>query len=79
MNDRIQELTEQAIKEADAQGLPTVQWFGQEQYYKVLVELIVRECCNACMGNVVIPKGTRSYNDGVIDCTSSIKEHFGLE
>ena len=68
MNERIQELTEQAEKYADYNFKG--EHFWTEAYESKFAELIVLECANVA---------DKYVRDGDIDIARVIKRHFGVE
>ena len=75
MNERIKELAEQAGLEFgsyDRYGL-----FDEEKF----AELIVRECINLCLKQIVGAVGTYpgAHNNAVGKCINAIKDNFGVE
>ena len=73
MNQRIEQLAEQAEKYADAnfKGEP----FWTQAYESKLAELIVKECAQICRNqpNVYALKADRD------NCAIAIEQHFGVE
>jgi hypothetical protein len=78
MNERIRELAEQAEMSAN---------MGDHVDVKIMMakfaQLIVQECAVYCEGHI-LPKGIAeendlNYNDGVMDCATGLKQHFGVE
>jgi len=80
MNQRIQELSEQAEKYADEwfRGEPT--W--SEAFESKFAELIVRECADACYKHKDLESfGIYPVRVAMVTkaCSDNIKEHFGIE
>ena len=75
MNERIQELSEQAEKYADDnfRGEPT--W--SEAFESKFAELIVRECVAICQDTD--GEDNTDARSGRQDCAVEIREHFGVE
>ena len=75
MNERIQELIEQA-------GFtPTDMNDGGEYRLKILAELIVRECLGCCEQVISdpVPESVDTWLNGGSQCIDEIKQHFGVE
>ena len=66
MNERIQELAEQAAKFSAIMALPAGE-SGDKLFVEKFAELIVRECCQ------------KLENDGMVEVAMEMKEHFGVE
>ena len=86
MNERIQELAEQAKKYAlDAM----IKITDKEQALKVysqtydtkFAELIVRECIGCCEQVISdpVPESVDTWLNGGTQCIDEIKQHFGVE
>ena len=78
MNERIQELAEQA-RASVPPGLVVEQWI--KVYNQVLGELIVQECVSIVQG---MSPGYQDYRDQIEDafrrdCVAEIKHKFGVE
>jgi hypothetical protein len=78
MNERIQELAEQA-RASIPPGLVVEQWI--KVYNQVLGELIVQECVSIVQG---MSPGYQDYRDQIEDafrrdCVAEIKHKFGVE
>ena len=78
MNERIQELAEQAKAESN-------QWLGSKPAITVthdelerFGELIVKECANHC-DLLLDHKISSEWSRGTHDCSRAIKKHFGVE
>lgn len=71
MNERIQELAEQAGMRHPVMGEVSYAYFNHEKF----AELIIKECIQICNSRV----GNSDYNTGRMHCVSDIKEHFGVE
>ena len=88
MNERIQQLAEQAkkysldamIKITDKEQALKVY---SESYDTKFAELIVQECYEHCKGQLLnstlANEHNLSYNDGVMDCAIGLLQHFGVE
>jgi hypothetical protein len=81
MNERIQELAEQARITIsgytdDNSGYYEPSGSSPEELEK-FAELIIKECASICMKNQY--EGTPLYNNGSISSAEFIKEHFGVE
>jgi hypothetical protein len=74
MNNRMQELVEQAIHNEpfDCGALTKEQWLEK------FAELIVRECANHC-DLLLNHKMSSEWARGTHDCSKAIKKHFGVE
>ena len=74
MNNRMQELVEQAIHNEpfDCGALTKEQWLEK------FAELIVRECANHC-DLLLDHKISSEWSRGTHDCSKAIKKHFGVE
>ena len=70
MNERIQELYNQALEQHYSNNMA---W--EELNPQKFAELIVRECIQVCKSRV----GNSDYNTGRMHCVSDLKEHFGVE
>ena len=85
MNERIQELAEQAGMYVDLNGNPWPKWMGAEEcevaYTKKFAELIVRECIGCCEQVISdpVPKSVDTFEQGGIHCMDEIKKHFGVD
>ena len=73
MNERIQELHEQAMKSCDEHRSDILNY--HRIYREKFAELIVKECLSLCSTSV----GNKDYNTGRMHCYDNIKEHFGVE
>ena len=80
MNQRIQELAEQARKHFPKTETSGEFWVFDEQKF---AELIIRECYEHCKGQIldkeVADTNELTYNDGVMDCAIGLLQHFGVE
>ena len=86
MNERFQELVEEANLSADKtyqfdpkDGFQIQEWdkFRLEKF----AELIVKECIGCCeqvIGDPV-PESVDTWLDGGLQCIAEIKQHFGVE
>lgn len=73
MNERIQELSEQARQYAESKmHLTGVK--DSAAYDKKFAELIVRECMSVCIDDIADPRDTAE-----LKCAKKIKQHFGVE
>ena len=76
MNERIQELHEEAMKSCDEHRSDTLNY--HRIYREKFAELIVRECVTLCYNRAYA--GTQgSLSDGAMLCANDIKEQFGVE
>lgn len=82
MNQKFEELREQALREVDyllqTEGSENGAVMYREHLAMVnqrFAELIVRECVGVCKSRV----GNSDYNTGRMHCVSDLKEHFGVE
>lgn len=76
MNERIQELAEQAGLKVNPDGEIGPAFFGSvDAGYRKFAELIVRECANAIINDNRL-NDVRSASRG---CVRTINEHFGVE
>ena len=76
MNQRIQQLAEQAGMYVELNGNPWPKWMSAEECevaYKKFAELIVRECASR-VDNIL-----REKKDGGGTMGDEIREHFGVE
>jgi hypothetical protein len=75
MNERIQELAEQAGFENGHQDR-----YGNSlsQELEKFAELIIRECANHC-DLLLDHKISSEWSRGTHDCSKAIKKHFGVE
>jgi hypothetical protein len=73
MNERLQELAEQA-------GLlgPSSRIGNAHEAAEKFAELIVRECANHC-DLLLNHKMSSEWSRGTHDCSKAIKKHFGVE
>jgi hypothetical protein len=90
MNERIQELAEQAMS-ATFNKFSGVEWSAEEWrnfYDTKFAELIVRECLKELRYTVVDTQECRQdkstdyqvgWEDGMFDAGETIKQHFGVE
>jgi hypothetical protein len=76
MNDRIQQLAEQATSYADTLDVAD-QRIYQEIRDREFAELIVQECVAICQD--VDGEDNIDAKSGRQDCAVEIKEHFGIE
>ena len=90
MNQRIQELAEQAhcyaceyAQQPDYNPHnPYNQSMYKQRYDSKFAELIVRECITRIEGCATIPEDdefVKGYNKGVSKVASQVKHHFGVE
>jgi hypothetical protein len=95
MNERIQQLAEQAGEYVNTVYTPPVRsktpgkiWEDghigwNTQFNEKFAELIVRECYEHCKGQVldkeVADTNELTYNDAVSDCANGLLQHFGVE
>jgi hypothetical protein len=79
MNERIQQLAEQAGFDDRGSNHTAYMNFDHEKF----AELIVRECAEHCKGEMMDKKTAEwaglNYNDGVMDCAVGLLQHFGVE
>lgn len=80
MNERIQELAEQAAKFSAIMALPAGE-SGDKLFVEKFAELIVQECVQVVEN---ISPGYKDYRDQIEDafrrdCVEEIKQHFGVE
>ena len=79
MNERIQQLAEQAGMYVDLNGNPWPKWMSAEECeaaYKKFAELIVQDCID-----IISPYSVRMSRPGeeYLHPIQEIKEHFGVE
>ena len=74
MNERIQELHEQAMKSCDEHRSDILNY--HRIYREKFAELIIKECVSVCMVHRV---GNQDYNTGRLHCSFDIKDHFGVK
>jgi hypothetical protein len=80
MNERIQELAEQAGLYVDLDGTPWPRAMSAEESelaYKKFAELIVEECVDICKD--IDGEDNIDARSGRQDCAVEIREHFGVE
>ena len=78
MNERIQQLAEQAGMYVDLNGNPWPKWMSAEECelaYAKFAELIVAECALLCISRPSPGDDVRSREH----CAEQIREHFGVE
>ena len=77
MNERINELAEQAKNSIPKDSLGVTDWI--EAYNQKFAELIIRECADICME--MATKCAGLPGDGALakDCADWIKKDFGVE
>ena len=73
MNQRIQELADEAAKFSAIMALPTGEP-GDKLFVKKFAELIVRECANICFSEADGHRIAFGEHCGIV-----IKQHFGVE
>ncbi len=86
MNQRIQELADEAAKFSAIMALPTGEP-GDKLFVKKFAELIVKECVQTLIDNSPALYTNESaeedwdkgYDRAMEDCVHHIKEHFGVE
>ena len=80
MNERIQQLAQEAGMYVDLNGNPWPKWMSAEECevaYKKFAELIVKECIEqASIGN---GHGNNQWDRALTFSAKNIKEHFGVE
>ena len=88
MNERIQELKEQAWEYAmavhDGHIVPPLDkevWPMDKVFDEKFAELIVRECLGCCEQVISdpVPKSVDTWLNGGSQCIDEIKQHFGVE
>ena len=89
MNQRIRQLTEQAISDVDYirdddfTNEELSQMYIPDCFAEKFAELIVRECYEHCRGQVldkeVADTNELTYNDAVSDCANGLLQHFGVD
>ncbi len=77
MNERIKDLAIEAIVE----NIASEAWVFTDNELEKFVELIVKECANACYLNIVGMVGTHAsaYNSAIDACAKQIKQTFGVK
>ena len=75
MNERTNELFEQALDQAVPETWTMLTPAQLSKLKDRFAELIVRECMAMCKTAV----GNADYNTGRLHCLNNIKEHFGVE
>jgi hypothetical protein len=76
MNERIQELANQAIKESGQQ------FWWSEVVFEKFAELIIKECIGCCEQVISDPVPNYyidTWLNGGSQCIDEIKQHFGVE
>lgn len=81
MNERIQELAEQAYNKANDGTITDIKI--PREFIEKFAELIVRECIDCAQGagladNVAVRNGL-GFNDGISEAVTHMKQHFGVE
>jgi hypothetical protein len=83
MNERIQELAEQAREYATTRHPVSniILSVNSDLFEQKFAELIVRECINGIANDTANYEGVgmMSYYQGVQDAVKSIRKHFGVE
>jgi len=84
MNERTQQLAEQAGLYVDLYGKPWPKSMSAEECeaaYKKFAELIVRECIGCCEQVISdpVPESVDTWLNGGSQCIDEIKQHFGVE
>jgi hypothetical protein len=89
MNERIQQLAEQAGMYVDLNGNPWPKWMSAEECelaYAKFAELIVRECIDKITTYDLVPGHSAKWEDIydiharlLQDLGEELKEHFGVE
>ena len=77
MNERIQELAEQARKALATDAMSGGE-FNMKAYEEKFAELIVRECVEVCNGQATYDPQTLPYKPSK-QFADAIKEHFGVK
>jgi len=86
MNERVPELSEQALNYA-AMELATVNTGGNAEFNRLyrdkFAELIIRECCfqidSVTTGDYHRDEWDDGYDAGLTQAVETIKEHFGVK
>ena len=79
MNERIQELAEQALNYAEKNQSADIPQHWFKLHTEKFAELIVRECAKVCDDLDIDDWGDKSFDDGTYYCSRAIKQHFGVE
>ena len=77
MNERIQELHEQAMKSCDEHRSDILNY--HRIYREKFAELIVNECVIQCEREWIRHGADSAHNQAIHGCINSIKKHFGVE
>lgn len=77
MNERIQQLAEQAGARRDGWGRVDLDNFQYEKF----AELIVKHCIGCCEQVISdpVPESVNTWFNGGEQCIQEIKQHFGVE
>ena len=78
MNERIQQLAQEAGMYVDLNGNPWPKWMSAEECevaYKKFAELIVKEC----LDQLLVSDPTEDFDKGIAWSAKQIKQHFGGE
>ena len=78
MNQRIQELADEAAKFSAIMALPTGEP-GDKLFVKKFAELIVRECVSTLGCEIVYNDNYTEKNKIISDMMELLKQHFGVE
>ena len=81
MNERLQELAEQAglLPKEIGPVVETRHIKKKQQDLEKFAELIVKECAKVCDDLDIDDWGDKSFDDGTYYCSRAIKQHFGVE
>ena len=81
MNERIEELFEQAKAESSqwlgSKPAITITYDELEKFAELLIQQCIEQCSKALVEHTGQPSVTHNYAVGL--CQDSIKEHFGVE
>jgi hypothetical protein len=82
MNERIQQLAQEAGMYVDLNGNPWPKWMSAEECevaYKKFAELIVRECASQVRFTDLLKCNDDSDGEILLQASVQLKQHFGVE
>lgn len=77
MNERIQELAEQAQAHAEWMTPQGLEWF--DNFKQQFAELIVQECSHQVMSTILLEGDCESVAEILMHASFQLKQHFGVE